>query len=344
MPSNNTTTDELTTGTTRTMRNPGLIDANADQGGLTIAPATTNTGAPAPPPAATPPATPASRREYTPAEASSLGLGWVDTNHPLYGTAGYVGSEGAGTGGGTTPGGTGTGTGAASYSDPGSVEARTAQANAASTYSATPGAAPTQNTTNQGTQDVLRNTLLDQATQSLEIDRTDPIFRGQADAYAAASERARRNAVDGVAQSEFSDGSGSSGGMNVEQRAINETAAQNAGSFEATLAQQELVSRRAEIAQSLAALGNLTENDQGRALTKQLADIDAAIRRESLTATTGLAQQDLALRGQLGNAGLALDGRRIDTQDRQFYAGLGVDAGYKEGLLNNSALGLLLGS
>src|SRR5262245_13899929 len=66
------------------------------------------------------------------------------------------------------------------------------QAKAAQTYSSTPGAAPTMNTSNQGTQDVVRNSWLSQATQSTTVDPNDPNIKQQVDPYAAAQERARR--------------------------------------------------------------------------------------------------------------------------------------------------------
>jgi hypothetical protein len=66
-------------------------------------------------------------------------------------------------------------------------------AQSAATQSSTPGAAPTEATANQGTQDVVRNSWLQQATQSTQVDPNDPNIKQQVDPFAAQQERQRRD-------------------------------------------------------------------------------------------------------------------------------------------------------
>lgn len=237
-----------------------------------------------------------------------------------------------------------TGAPASGYTDPSSAANPVqTQATNAQTYSTTPGAAPTQNTANQGAQDVLRNTLLDRATQGTTVDTNDPTFRAQADNYAATQERLRRNYQDDAAERLTAQGMGSSGAMDAERRFSNEQAANSTAGFEAQLAQSELMNRRQEISDALNGLGGLISGDQARALQKQLADLDAAIKRESLAQSGSLASQDLALRSQLGMGGLNLDALRTKLQSDQFNKSLGFNMADKEAYYNSLGLSQLLG-
>lgn len=258
--------------------------------------------------------------------------GWVPKDHPLAQQAGAQPSTQP-----TTPTG---------YTDPSSVTTSGSvqgQADAAQTYSTTPGAPPPAYTSNAGSADVLRNSLLQRATQGTTIDTNDPAYRQQVDTYSAAQERARRDAQDANAERNFAAGMGSSGAADVESRAINEASSRDRAGFEANLAHSELLSRRQEITDALNGLGGLITGDQARALTKQLADLDAAIKRESMAQTGNLAQSDLALRQQLGQGGLNLDALRLQLANDQFNKNLGFQIGDSEARMNALALQSLLG-
>lgn len=230
------------------------------------------------------------------------------------------------------------------YADSNAGTTPQGQGAAASGYSNNPTGAPTAATSNQGTQDVVRNTLLKQATQDGKVDTNDPTFRAQADTYAAAAERSRRNANDQNGETNFAANGETSGGYgDVQRRAVNETAAQNTAGFEASLAQSELAAERQQIQQALSGLYGMVDADQARALQERLANLDAAIRRESLASSSSLASQDIGLRRELGFGGLNLDALRLATQNDQFNNQLGLDASYRSGLLNNQALSFLLG-
>lgn len=280
--------------------------------------------APAPEPASPP------DREITPAEAAAQGLGWVDRNHPLYGTPGYVGSKPAapagGGGGGTPAGGGGSAPAAGNVAD---------QAKNASTYSATPGAAPTGPTTNQGTQDVVRNSYLAQATQGTNVTRDDPAVRMQSDAFRANVDRAARNHIADVAERQ---GPLASGAVAGEARLARERAGQAAGSFEAQLVGRELQNRRAEIQAALAGLtGQITE-DQKQQLARDLAEIDAQVQRLGINTSASTASAQQRLQDKLGTAGLNLDQMRMLLQNQQFNKQFGLDVGDREAFWNNQAL------
>jgi hypothetical protein len=217
------------------------------------------------------------------------------------------------------------------------------QADAASTYSGTPGAAPSANTTNQGTQDVYRNSLLQRATQGTDVDTNDPTFRKVADTYAASQERSRRNATDMAGESLAANGMASSGQMDNEARLQTERAAQGSAGFESQLALSELQNKRSEIADALSQLGSSIGGDQQRALTDKLAQLDATIKRESLSQTGALGQADIALRDRLGTQGNNLSALELLLRNQQQNNALGADIGYKNATLNNSALQNLFG-
>jgi hypothetical protein len=217
------------------------------------------------------------------------------------------------------------------------------QAAAASSYSNTPGAAPAANTMNQGAQDVYRNSLLDRATQSTDVDTNDPTFRKVADTYAASQERSRRSATDMAGESLAGNGMGSSGMMDNEARLQTERSAQANSGFESQLALSELQNKRSEIADALSQLGTSIGGDQQRALTDKLAQLDATIKRESLAQTGALGQADISLRDRLGTQGNNLSALELLLRNQQQNNALGADIGYKNATLNNNALSSLFG-
>jgi hypothetical protein len=304
-----------------------------DPGNTTIDPTTGQTRVTGTPLAAAPaPAAPPA--EMTPAQAAAAGLGWVDKNHPLYGTAGYVGAPAAA----AAPGATGsTPTGTA----PGGANTIPGQAAAASTYSATPGAAPTQNTTNQGTQDVVRNSYLARATAPPNVDPNSQAIRGPADAFAAAQERARRDASSSLAEGMA--GSGMTGAQAVEQRLVNERSSQARAGFEADLVRQEIQTKRDEAAEALKMLAGQISDDQARALQKIIADMDAQLKTQSLQSSVGLGERELALKDKLGMMGGNLDLMGMLMNNSQFNKNMGFNIGDREAYWNQVNLENILG-
>lgn len=139
--------------------------------------------------------------------------------------------------------------------------------------------------------DALMRQLMERMRQSEHVDRNDPAVRGQADAYSANEERARRQYL-----SETAEGKSpySTGAMRGEQRMSAERMGQRVGGFEADLVGRELTSKRQEIQQSLDSMGTMLTEQERQGLQRELAQLDASIKRQS-----------------------------IDTQNSQFYAGLG---------------------
>lgn len=204
------------------------------------------------------------------------------------------------------------------------------QGAAAQTYSATPAAAPAANTTNQGTQDVLRNMYLQRALQPGTIDPNSPDIRQQSDSFSAAAERARRDAVANNAESHA--GTGDTGAQGVEQRSINEKAAQARGSFEAQLVGQAAQQRKAEITDALQQLGGMISGDQARALQQELAKLNAQIQ-----------QSQIASNEKLGMGSINVDLARALLQNQQANNSLGLQAGTTAAQLNQQAMLSMLG-
>lgn len=255
-------------------------------------PAPTTSGTAAPPPAAPTAPAPSGGQPTSPDPFASMGGGvflnggWLPKGHPLASQATASAPNGA-------PPPAPPGAAAPAAGQPSTTDYITQQAQNASAYSRDPTSAPNPNTTNAGTQDVVRNSYLRQATQGTAINTNDPNFRQQADTYAAAIERSRRNAAADAAEAT---GPFATGALAGENRIINERAAQASAGFEAQLVGSELANRRQEIQTALAALGNQINSDLGRQLSKDLANINAQIQQLGIEKSSEQATNDLAFR------------------------------------------------
>jgi hypothetical protein len=115
--------------------------------------------------------------------------------------------------------------------------------------------------------------LMQRAGQSLDVHRTDPAIRGQADAFSADQERARRGYLNDLAERE-----GPTANLLGEQRLTAEKAGQASGQFEAQLMGREVSARRDEIAQALQLGAGQLSDQQRLDLTRQLGLLDAQLR------------------------------------------------------------------
>lgn len=214
------------------------------------------------------------------------------------------------------------------------------QAGAASTYSATPGAAPSPYTSNQGSQDVFRNQLLAKASQGTNVDTQDPQFRQQADSYHAQVDREKRNYIADQAEKL---GPHQTGALQGEERLVSERAGQAKGAFESELVSRELQNRRNEILQYTTMLGGLISDEERMMLQRELADLDAALRREGLAQTGSLGGRELDIRDRLGTGQLNLGMLSTLLNNQQFGQDLGFRIGATEANLNQDSLRYLLG-
>jgi hypothetical protein len=218
------------------------------------------------------------------------------------------------------------------------------QARGSETLSTTPGAPPTQSTTNQGTQDVVRNSYLERAVQPLKIDPNDPMIRAQVDPFVAAQDRQRRQTISEAAERASARGLGDSGALDAERRYAGERAAQAGGLFESQLVGKEIQTRRDEIKDALTSLRGMLSDDQVRALQKEMAELDAAVKKLGIAAGTDTASSEIALKRQLGLGGMNIDLMRLLMQDRQFADTMGFNVADREAFYNNAALQNIMGS
>lgn len=140
-----------------------------------------------------------------------------------------------------------------------------------------PGAAGAPNIP-PGVSEELYKMLMARAKQGTAIDKNDPNIRQQADPYAAAQERARRNYLGDVAER-----SGPLANMRGEQRMAMERAGQASGLFESQLIGRELESRRNEIQHALDSLGARLSEDQRLALQRELGYLNDATSRYGIS-------------------------------------------------------------
>lgn len=157
--------------------------------------------------------------------------------------------------------------------------------------------------------DALYSTLSQRANQGLNVNAQDPIIANQVNSYRAEQERGARNSIDAMAES-----SGPLANLNGQRRLALENAAQSTGSMQAQLVGRELQSRRDEIAQALAQQGGMLNADQQMQLQSQLAQLDQAMKGQSL-----------ALQDKLGTSGLNNDLLRMMLQNQQFNSNLGSE-------------------
>jgi hypothetical protein len=82
----------------------------------------------------------------------------------------------------------------------------------------------------------------------------------------------------------------------------------------------------------------MLSGDQQRALQKQLADLDAQVRREGLSVQNTLGQGDLSLRRDLGTGGLNNQLLGILLNNQQGNDSLGLQAAGMQNGMNRDAL------
>jgi hypothetical protein len=254
---------------------------------------------------------------------------WVPADHPLANQAGAT-AAGAGTGAAST-------SGQPTMTTNGTIEG---QAQSAQTYSTTPGGQTTQTTANQGTQDVVRNSYLAQATQGTQIDANDPNLRQQVAPFAAAVERQKRDFVSDQAEKS---GPYATGALRGQERMASERAGQAIGGFEADLIGRELTNRRNEIQTALAALGDTISGDQARLLQKELADLQAQMQRLGIQTSADVSPSGQALQERLARLQDSYNYAQLGQQQRQFSDTLGFNIGATEASLNQQSLDRLFG-
>lgn len=144
--------------------------------------------------------------------------------------------------------------------------------------------------------DSLYNTLLGRAQQSLTINASDPVIKGQVDAYRAEQDRGARNS-----QTQWAEQSGPYANPQGQERMLAEKSAQATSGLQASLIGNELTSRRNEIQNSLTQMGGLLSDEQRTNLQQQLGLIDANLRQQGInsgndqfSATLGLNTQNQA--------------------------------------------------
>lgn len=150
----------------------------------------------------------------------------------------------------------------------------------------------------------LYDALMGRINRSETVDKNDPIIRAQSDANIANEERVRRNYVSDVAESQ-----GPLANIQGEKRLAAERAGQRTGTFEAALMGQELQARRAQAQQALTQAGGQLDTDKQAELQERLANLDAAIKGQSMG---------------LQDKGLNQDWQKSLLQNDQFLRQLGL--------------------
>jgi hypothetical protein len=303
-------------------------------GGVVAKPAPTQVQAPGLVP---PPAAPAAPKAYTPQEATTLGLGWVDSNNPNYGKAGFVGSE--------------TQAPAAPAATPGAppAAAPAAPQNTQQVLTGTPEAGPP--TTAAGAFQQAMLSKLNPGQVTADSASVAPQIQANQLAQQRGSERQRaQNAERNAAQ-----GTNMSGGATTEQIGLEQDRAAQEGQFNANaIAGQSDKDQQAQMLMSQLAGGMLTSQggqdvskygiDTGAATSKYGIDQGAATSKYGVDANTALGRGDLDLRNKLGTGQLNLGVAGLLQSGDQFNQGLSSNnAQFSAGLNQQALLNMLQG-
>lgn len=149
---------------------------------------------------------------------------------------------------------------------------------------ATPPGAINPNAYKEAQDKLLRDALIAQMSQGTNVSVEDPNIKQQLDPFRAEQERARREAVGRGAEQAFASGQDFGG---PEKAMAAERAGQATGLRASELVGKELSAKRDEIQHALDQFGGKMDADQKDKLTRDLADLDAQLKREGYGVTTG---------------------------------------------------------
>lgn len=144
-------------------------------------------------------------------------------------------------------------------------------------------------------------------------------------AYNLGAQRSEERQRAQIAEQDAFDGTNQSGGMDTELAGLRQQRGQGEAAFVGNLAMQKMQDNRAALVQGIQAEQQRGEFDKSQALQKQLADLDAQIRREGLSASNSQASADLDLRSKLGLSGLDLQRLALELSNTQQNNRLGYD-------------------
>jgi len=164
-----------------------------------------------------------------------------------------------------------------------------------------------------GMNEELWKMLMERAKQGLNVNAEDPAVKGQAEAYSAQAQRARRDYLGDQAESSSPY---STGAMEGVERMTAESMGQDIGKFESELIGREITARRNEIQHSLDTMGDVLTEQQRMQLQMELSKMDQALehtrlRQQNEQFYAGMTQADKHMMANLSQ------------RDAQFYANLG---------------------
>lgn len=180
--------------------------------------------------------------------------------------------------------------------------------------------------------------LLSRMGQSPTVSATDPSVAPQIQQNQIVNQRSfeRRRAMS--AERAAQDGTLNSGGFDANL----DTLASARGDSEAAGQNQILGDanrqRQQEILQALTLGGNRISEQERIAANQELAQLDAAIRREGLSAQTSLGQGDLALRAKQGDMSAMLQLLGLQQNNDQFGKSLSSNNAFNSANLNQTAI------
>lgn len=146
--------------------------------------------------------------------------------------------------------------------------------------------------------DAFRSALMTQLNTSPDVSLNDPALKSQSDAFSLSQQRSQERSQNTLAEQAALDGTNTSGGFTSDKLGLEQGRAQAEGGFNADLVGRELQNRRSQIMQALQMGAGYLSDQEHQALQKQLAEMDAAIRREGISSQSSIAAGDLGFRNR----------------------------------------------
>lgn len=174
------------------------------------------------------------------------------------------------------------------------------------------------------------------------VSTSSPELRGAVDANRLAQQRSSERQRQAARERQVAQGI-TGGGAETEMTGIEQNRGAQEAAFEGNLVAKAASDRRNELTQYMAMAGNQLSQQEQLAAQKELAHLDAEIRRAGIAQQGALGGRDLDLRDKLGTWNLNLGLLGLLQNNDQFGKSLGFQSGLAGAQLNQQALLSLLG-
>ena len=182
------------------------------------------------------------------------------------------------------------------------------------------------------------------ATNTGDVNTGSQEYQSQLGAFQRAQQRGLERAKRSAANRAAMGGTAGSGGYEAAQTGLDLEAANQAGNFEAQLANQQIGRQREDVQTALQLAQQAGLSNESRQLQERLANLDANFRQQGLNLRGELGRGDMDLRRYLGRGQLGLGLLSALLNDRQASNALGFNYASLQNIMDQQALSQILGA